>query len=62
MGKPTFDLVASFYPLSEQTVFGSTVEAGAQFFYFASYGSARITGRWRPSIIIRESSSFMPTF
>jgi hypothetical protein len=25
MGKATFDLIASFYPLLEQTVFGSTL-------------------------------------
>ena len=32
MGKPTFDLVASFYPLLEQTVFGSTLSRARNFF------------------------------
>jgi hypothetical protein len=32
MGKPTFDLVASFYPLLEQTVFGSTLSRARSFF------------------------------
>jgi ubiquinone/menaquinone biosynthesis C-methylase UbiE len=32
MGKVTFDLVASFYPLLEQTVFGSTLSQARRFF------------------------------
>jgi ubiquinone/menaquinone biosynthesis C-methylase UbiE len=32
MGKATFDLVASFYPLLEQTVFGSTLSQARSFF------------------------------
>ena len=32
MGKPTFDYVASFYPLLEQTVFGSTLNRARSFF------------------------------
>ena len=32
MGKPTFDLVASFYPLLEQTIFGSTLSRARIFF------------------------------
>ena len=32
MGKPTFDLVASFYPLLEQTIFGSTLNRARIFF------------------------------
>jgi ubiquinone/menaquinone biosynthesis C-methylase UbiE len=32
MGKPTFDSVASFYPLLEQTVFGSTLSRARGFF------------------------------
>jgi len=32
MGKPTFDLIASFYPLLEQTVFGSTLSQARNFF------------------------------
>jgi ubiquinone/menaquinone biosynthesis C-methylase UbiE len=32
MGKATFDLIASFYPLMEQTVFGSTLSQARRFF------------------------------
>ena len=32
MGKPTFDLIASFYPLLEQMVFGSTLSRARRFF------------------------------
>jgi ubiquinone/menaquinone biosynthesis C-methylase UbiE len=32
MGKATFDLIASFYPLLEQTVFGSTLSQARRFF------------------------------
>jgi tRNA (cmo5U34)-methyltransferase len=32
MGKATFDLIASFYPLMEQTVFGSTLSRARRFF------------------------------
>jgi hypothetical protein len=32
MGKATFDLVAGFYPLLEQMVFGSTLSRARRFF------------------------------
>ena len=32
MGKPTFDSVASFYPLLEKTIFGSTLSRARSFF------------------------------
>ena len=32
MGKTTFDLIARFYPLLEQTVFGSTLSRARGFF------------------------------
>ena len=32
MGKATFDLIASFYPLLEQIVFGSTLSRARRFF------------------------------